>query len=324
MVDYKRHYTKLKEDLRTTTGRNVLTFLVFLLISTIFWFLMALNDEIQEDYKVPLRLEGFPQNMTIISGNVPTVSVTIKDKGSALAKFAWGAEPVLKLRYDEFSRPNDYHLLLSEAQLNSAMRGIFGTSASIVAIRPDSLHLYYTTNPGIPVKVVVDADITTLPQYEAFGAPKISTDSVMLYSNLKERLQIKELPTAPISLSRLSDTTTVEVSILVPDGMKAVPSKVKVSFPIEPLVTKTRKLKIESTNVPEGIRLIPFPAIVEATYLLPKSTYSASNSSLRATVDYNDIKPGQKTIPVKLAGVPPYYQSARISIPEVEFLIEQE
>jgi len=324
MVDYKRHYTKLKEDLRTTTGRNVLTFLVFLLISTIFWFLMALNDEIQEDYKVPLRLEGFPQNMTIISGNVPTVSVTIKDKGSALAKFAWGSKPVLKLRYDEFSRPNDYHLLLSEAQLNSAMRGIFGTSASIVAIRPDSLHLYYTTNPGIPVKVVVDADITTLPQYEAFGAPKISTDSVMLYSNLKERLQIKELPTAPISLSRLSDTTTVEVSILVPEGMKAVPSKVKVSFPIEPLVTKNRRLKIESTNVPEGIRLIPFPAIVEATYLLPKSTYSAGNSTLRATVDYNDIKPGQKTIPVKLTGVPPYYQSARISIPEVEFLIEQE
>lgn len=324
MVDYRKYYSKFKEDLRTTAGRNVLTFLVFLVISTIFWFLMALNDEIQKDYKVPLRLEEFPKNMTIISGNVPTVSVTIKDKGSALAKFAWGAKPVLKLRYDQFSRPSDYHLLLNEAQLNSALRGIFGTSASIVAVRPDSLHLYYTTNPGIPVKVIVDADITTLPQYEAFGAPKISTDSVLLYSNQKERLQIKELPTAPISLSRLSDTTTVEVSILVPEGMKAVPSTVKVTFPIEPLVTKTRKLKIEPVNVPGGIRLIPFPAIVEATYLLPKSTYSAANSSLRATVDYNDITSGKQTIPVRLSGVPPFYQSARLATPEVEFLIEQE
>lgn len=324
MVDYRKHYRKFKEDLRTTTGRNVLTFLVFLLISTIFWFLMALNDEIQEDYKVPLRLEGFPQNVTVISGIVPTVNVTIKDKGSALAKFAWGSKPVLKLRYDEFSRPRDNHLLLSEAQLNSALRGIFGTSASIVAVRPDSLHLYYTTNPGIPVKVIVDADITTLPQYEAFGSPKISEDSVMLYSNLKERLQIKELATAPISLSQLSDTTTVEVNILVPEGMKAVPSKVKVTFPIEPLVTKTRKLKIEPVNLPDGLRLIPFPAIVEATYLLPKSTYSEGNSTLRATVDYNDVIPGGQTIPVKLTGVPPYYQNARLVTPEVEFLIEQE
>lgn len=45
MVDYKKYYSKFKEDLRTTAGRNVLTFLVFLVISTIFWFLMALTTK---------------------------------------------------------------------------------------------------------------------------------------------------------------------------------------------------------------------------------------------------------------------------------------
>ncbi len=324
MVEYKKYYKKLKEDLRTTTGRNVLTFLVFLLISTIFWLLMALNDEIQKDYKIPLQLDDFPSEMTIISGNVPTVNVTIKDKGSALAKFAWGSNPVLKLRYENFSKPSDYNLLLNEAQLNSAVRSVFGSSASILAIKPDSLHLYYTNNPGIPVKVSVDADISTLPQYEIFGQTMISIDSVMLYSNLKERLQIKELSTAPISLSRLSDTTSVEVSIIVPDGMKAEPSKVTVTFPIEPLVTKSKELKIETTNVPDGLKLLTFPAIAEATYLLPKSTYSLSNSSLRAVVDYNDIVAGEHTIPVKLIGIPEYYQSARLVTAEVEYLIEQE
>lgn len=324
MVDYRRYYRKLKEELRTTTGRNVLTFLVFLLISTIFWFLMALNDEVQEDYKVPLRLEEFPKDMTVISGIVPTVNVTVKDKGSALAKFAWGANPVLKLRYDEFTRQAENHLLFSEAQLNSALRGVFGSSASVVAVKPDSLHLYYTTNPGIPVKVVVDADITTLPQYEAFGSPRISTDSVMLYSNLKGRLQITELPTAPISLSRLSDTTTVEARILVPEGMRAIPSKVRVTFPVEPLVSKTRRLKVEPDSVPSGTRLIPFPAVVEATYLLPKSTYASANSTLRVTVDYDDITPGAKRLPLRLSGVPPYYQSARLATQEVEYIIEHE
>ena len=324
MVDYRLYYRKIKEELRTTTGRNLLTFIVFLLISTIFWFLMALNDEVQEDYKVPLLLEDFPKQVTVISGVVPTVNVTVKDKGSALAKFAWGAKPVLKLSYDEFSRPADNHLLFNEAQLNSALRGVFGSSALVVGVKPDSLHLYYTTNPGIPVKVVVDADITTLPQYEAFGSPRISTDSVTLYSNLKERLQIKELPTAPISLSRLSDTTTVDVSILVPDGMRAIPSKVRVTFPVEPLVSKTRRLKVEPVNVPDGMRLIPFPSIVEATYLLPKSTYASANSTLRVTVDYDDVTPGKKTLPLRLSGMPPYYQSARLAIQEVEYIIEQE
>lgn len=322
-MDYKARYRKLKEDLRTTTGRNVLTFLVFFLISTVFWFLLALNDEIQKDYRVPLRLEEFPRNMTIISGNVPTVNVIVKDKGSALAKYSWGGKPTLKLRYEDFTRLNDEQLLLSEAQLNSALRGIFGSSASIVAVRPDSLHLTYTTNPGIPVRVVVDADVSTLPQYEIFGTPRISTDSVLLFSNLKSRLKIKELTTVPVTLTDLSDTTTVEIRLNVPEGMKAVPGTVKVTFPVEPLVSKTRTLKIETINVPHGMTLVTFPQMAEATYLLPKSLYSSPTTSLKAIVDYRDIRPGAKTIPVKLTNVPSYYKSASLGTPSVEFLLEK-
>lgn len=324
MIDYKSYIQKGKEQLRSTTGRNILTFLIFLVISTIFWFLMALNDEVQHDYKVPLRLEEFPKGVTVISGNIPFINVTVKDKGSALAKFSFGADPVLKLRYADFSHPADNSLLLTEAQLNSSLRGIFGNSASIVATRPDSLFLLYTTNPGIPVKVMLDAEVTPLPQYELFGQPRLSQDSVLLYSNLKERSKIKQLSTVPVSLTQLSDTTTVEVRIDVPNGMRAVPSTIKVTFPIEPLVSKTRHIKIETINVPQGMRLITFPATMEVSYLLPKSLYSHSNTPLRAVVDYNDITSGCKTVPVEIIDIPSYYKSVRPSIRDVEFLVERD
>ncbi|MDE7119568.1 MAG: hypothetical protein K2O10_03070, partial [Muribaculaceae bacterium] len=51
----------IKEGLRTVKGRNALTFFIFLLISAVFWVLMALNDEVQHDYKLQLRLAGFPE-----------------------------------------------------------------------------------------------------------------------------------------------------------------------------------------------------------------------------------------------------------------------
>lgn len=324
MIDIKEYIEKARKELRSATGRNILTFLVFFIISTFFWFLMALNDEVQHDYQVPLRLEEFPQGVTVISGNVPTINVTVKDKGSALAKFSFGNDPVLKLRYDDFTRLPDNSLLLSEAQLNSSLRGIFGSSASIVATRPDSLHLSYTTNPGIPVKVVVDAEVTPLPQYELFGAPRLSRDSVMLYSNLKERTKIHHLSTLPISLTQLSDTTTVEVRLDVPEGMRAIPATVKVTFPVEPLVSKSRQLKIETINCPAGTSLIPFPATIEVSYLLPKSLYSQANTPLRAVVDYHDVSPGGKTIPVSIVGAPSYYKSLRPSTTAVEYLVERQ
>jgi hypothetical protein len=304
-------------------GRNVLTFLIFLLISTIFWFLMALNDEVQRDFKIPVKLEGFPKDMTVISGGSSAITVSVKDKGSALAKFAWGTKPELKINFDEFNKRKDNHLILTAAQMSSAVRGIFGSNASIMAIRPDSLNIHYTTNPGIPVKITIDADISTLPQYEAFGAPILSTDTVLLYSNLKERLRVKAISTAPISLSNLSDTATVEVSLIVPDGMRAVPSTIKITFPVEPLVSKTRQLNIEAQNVPDGIHLITFPSVVDATFLVPKSAYTTTATSIKAVVDYKNIAPGKKTIPVTLTGVPGYYQNSSLATREVEYLIEK-
>lgn len=324
MVNIKTYLRKFRKDLRSTTGRNILTFLVFMLISTIFWFLMALNDEVQKDYRIPVKLENFPANLTIISGNIEELNVTVKDKGSTLARFAWGATPQLRLKYEDFTKVADNHLLLNEQQLNSAIRSIYGTGASIIGIKPDSLYFYYTTLPGIPVKVRLDAEISTLPQYESFGPARLSQDSVLLYSNAKERVRISEIPTVPVNLTHLSDTTVIEARLMVPEGMRAVPSTITVTFPVEPLVSKTRELPIEAINVPKGIRLITFPAVTEVTYLLPKSTYSAPTTSIKAIVDYNSITPGAKSIPVNITGVPSYCHSASLSVTSVEYLIEKE
>lgn len=316
-------YDKVKEGLRTVKGRNALTFLIFLAISAVFWVLMALNDEVQHDYRLKLKLAGFPENMTIISGANPTVSVSVKDKGSALMKFTWNTQPELTVNYDEFSKAGDHNLLMTQAQLNSAVRNIFGSSATIIAVRPDSLSLHYTTNPGVPVKVRIDADVRPAPSAVAFGRVRLSTDTVMLYSNSKERSRIKTLTTQPIILTGLTDTAHVSAALIVPPGMRAVPSQIKVTIPIEPLVTKTRKVEIAQRNVPAGKRLVTFPSMAEVDYLLPKSLYNSDASPVKAVVDFSAYRPGGKKLPVTVLPLPNYYRFVSVRPSEVEFVIEE-
>lgn len=316
-------YDKVKEGLRTVKGRNALTFLIFLAISAVFWVLMALNDEVQHDYRLKLKLAGFPDNMTIISGANPTVSVSVKDKGSALMKFTWNTQPELTVNYDEFSKAGDHNLLMTQAQLNSAVRNIFGSSATIIAVRPDSLSLHYTTNPGVPVKVRIDADVRPAPSAVAFGRVTLSTDTVMLYSNSKERSRIKTLTTQPIILTGLTDTAHVSAALIVPPGMRAVPSQIKVTIPIEPLVTKTRKVEIAQRNVPAGKRLVTFPSMAEVDYLLPKSLYNSDASPVKAVVDFSAYRPGVKKLPVTVLPLPNYYRFVSVRPSEVEFVIEE-
>ncbi|MDE6528383.1 MAG: hypothetical protein K2L78_04995 [Muribaculaceae bacterium] len=312
-----------KEGLRSTKGRNILTFFVFLAISTVFWFLLALNDDVQEDYKLPVTLEDFPSDVTILSGYNPVLSLTVKDKGSSLMKFSWGHTPKMKLRYEDFSRPNDTTLLLSSSQLNSAVRGIFGTGATIVSMRPDSLKLSYTTQPGVKVAVNIRSDIRTLPQYIYSGHGIASADSVMLYSNSSARFKVHYIPTKLVTLADLTDTVTVDAKLEVPPGMRAVPSTIKVSFPVEPLVSKQQSVPVEVKNVPYGERVVTFPSMIDVSYLLPKSLYGGDAIAIKAVVDYNDITSASKTLPVTISKLPSHCRGVSVHPSEVEYVVER-
>lgn len=308
-------------------GRNALTFFVFLIISTVFWFLMALNDEVQHDFRLPVSLSGFPEDLTIISGATATVNVTVKDKESSLMKFAWGGMPQLRLAYDEFLKSGENSLVFSVNQLNSAVRGAFGPTATVLAVRPDSLNLTYTLNPGVKTRVSVDVDARTQPQCIQYGPVTMSPDSVMLFSNSKELYSVAELETAPVVLRDLADTTVVEARLVVPDGMRAIPATVTLSVPVEPLVSKTRRVELQVVDAPAGHRLVPFPSVVEVSFLMPKSLYNKENSPVRAFVEYPAVMPdgaSSSSLPVRVGVMPPYYRNVQVSPAAVEFVIEHD
>ena len=58
---------KVKDVFRSQRGRNILVFLVFLVISTILWCILSLNEEDQFDVRMPVRLTHVPDSVTIIT-----------------------------------------------------------------------------------------------------------------------------------------------------------------------------------------------------------------------------------------------------------------
>jgi hypothetical protein len=321
-MNAKELYTKQREVLRSSKGRNILSFFVFLVIATIFWLLLALNDDVQNNYKLPVTIDGFPENATVLNDYYPTINVTVKGKGSSLLQFVWSKSPALKLRFDDFTLVNDSVLQMNAAQLNSAVRNLFGVNTTVLTMRPDSLRLTYTTHPGIRLPLVIKSSVRTLPQYAYSGNPICDVDSVVIYSNSTTRYSLHSISTKPIELANLSDTTVVEAALDVPAGMRAIPATVTVKFPIEPLVSKKRSVTLGSVNVPDGLKIVPFPSVVEVSYLIPQSFYNRDNVSINAVVDYSKIESGVKSLPVTLDRVPSYMKSVTVSPQKVDFVVE--
>ena len=309
---------RLSRAAHSAKGRNVLTFLVFLLISTGFWFIMALNDEVQHEFEAPLSINGIPADMTIMTSIPSHISVDIKDKSISLIRWDWGKVPQIDLDYSQFQN-NGRALTMNSTQLTGIIRSTFGGNTNVVEVRPDSLYLLFTTIPAVRKKIHLLADVTTSPQYTVSGPFQLSSDSVNVYSltNISRDLKIY---TDSIDLTGLTDTTYVKVNLTGPTNVKIEPSMIEVMIPVEPLISKRVTVPVEVVDHPDNVKVITFPSTADVTYTLPISLYNRDDSKPRIIATYIN---GARKLALSLDNVPNIYNSPHLETDSVEYLVER-
>lgn len=322
-MDIKAFLSKVKQKATSGRGRSIFTFLIFLLISTIFWFMMTLNETIQRDYRLQVEIGEIPAGTTFITRAPQYIDVSVKDKGRALIKYDWGNPPKVRIRYSDFIKKGDNRIVINQEMLSNNIRNSFGSGCEILSIRPDSINLITTTRPGDRLPIFFDISTATEPQYIAYGGIQCKYDSVTVYSLNGIPSSMLNISTEHISLRNLTDTTTVEIPLQCPPGTRVEPSTVSVTIPVEPLVAKKRILPIQVVNVPKNVSIHIFPANIELGYLVPMSMFKNDAAVPAAVIDFRTINPGSTTAEVSITQVPDYYHNIDCNPSEVEYLIEQ-
>lgn len=322
----KRWIRSANATLHSSRGKDYIVFLLFLCISYVFWLLLTLNNEVQEDLNVPVELVEVPDSITIISDIPPSIAVSVRDKGSALARYVWGNTPTMRIRFSD-GRKTDNRLIISESDIDSRLRSFFGQTSQIVSSKPDSINIYYTTQPGRRVRLDLKVDAHPSIQCVISGPITSDADSVMIYSVNDLPASLTAVQTVPIVRTGLTDTTYVEARIAPVPNARIIPDKVRIRIPVEPLISKKRMIPLQVTGVPAGIELLTFPSQIEISYLIPMSMYSVDDETLHAVSDYASLlTPSGKLkskLAVKLPILPTFYHNASLSTDSVEYIIEQ-
>ncbi len=319
-VNLKTIIQKILSAVQSQRGQNLLVFCVFFVISTVLWFVMALNDEMQCDIRMPLEITHVPDSVTLISTPPSNIAVSLRARGSQRLKLSWGDAPAAKVDFRIY-RSGKY-IKLSSADIKSAARENLG-GASVSFVSPDSLSLAYTTGTGVLRAVSVDSKVTADAQSAIVGEPEPMLDSVRVFSinNVGRNVRIS---TEPIRVSDISGQTTVRARLIPPTGARVVPDSIDVTFNVEPLIRKTRKVIVETLNVPSGLKLITFPAQIEVAYMMALSDYKTSEPRMRVVADYRtlDLSKKPKKIRLKLSDVSSNLQTVQLATDSVEFIIE--
>ena len=298
---------------------NFMMFLIFVAIAAVFWFILALNDSVTETFQVRLNIQNVPDSVTFITDPPADLHVTLRDKGTNILRSGVVKHPTVNLNFRDYAHEGVFRL--SAADMTADLKADLGVS-QITAASIDSLRLYYTTQPGKRVPVMVQSDVSASSGNIISGAPVSLTRFVNVYSYRDEVDTVHSVLTQRLVKKDLSQTSEFDVKLKPIQGVKIVPSQVKVRVPVEPLVHKETYVEVDVENLPAGASLLLFPNRVPVSFYVPMSRFNNENVPMHVVVDYNDThRTRGSRIPVRVRDHAPGLINVELKTDSVEYTL---
>ena len=316
----------LRINLSGFTSKDTALFLFFVVMATVFWFMLTFNTQMTHDVTVNLSVKK-PANVTLLQELPSTITITVKDRGTTFLRYYFRSTPTIELDFNRYCNEKGHSMVVSATQLTSEVRRTLRREASIIKVLPETINVKYTTLPGKKVPVNWEDNITNVTADRQFVISpediKTSPDSVMVYAIDRATLHsITEVDISQVEVEDLKANLDKNVRIKVPTNVRVIPSKVSLHVPVEPLIRKEQMVPVAVRNQPYGINVLLFPTTVKVSYLLPQSKYQTP-MTLTVVVDYNDIDLSTNKVNIKLGEVPGTFHNVTLDVDSVNYVIER-
>lgn len=304
-------------------NKQILIFVLFIFISTMFWFLQSLNNKEDLNISLPIEYKNLPKDVILAEVPPKTVNVQLRDKGLNLINYSLRRVDPIVIDLSLYP-PKKERVVLTRDKLISIVSEGLKSSTQLVSMYSDSIVLVYASKQGVKIPVKLNSDITISNNSIKKDDIIISPSFVTVYADSSILSTIKEIESELLVLEGLSDTTTVKIRLKERYGVKIEPQEVNVTIPVEELISKKISLPIKQKHLPKNTSIITFPANVDIEVKVPMSKFIETNKSkFELNVDYRDCNPTTQKLPIKLSKMPEYIEYISLSLDSVEYIIER-
>jgi len=303
-------------------NKEFLIFLFFLALSGAFWLLMTLNETMEREFKIPMRLSGVPRN-AVITGELPdTVRVTVRDKGFTLVTYDFRP---LVFRFSNYADEDEGKGVIPLTDVQKQVLSQMYGSSKLLQVKPGAFDFYFTYGTSKKVPVVFRGKITTSKSYY-LAHTEFYPSMVTVYANKQQLDKLQTVEIEPFNYRNLQDTIRQAVKIRKIRGVKIVPSTVRLSVYPDVLTEEAIEVPITAINMPPGMVLRTFPSKVTVRFTIGASLFRTIKPNLfKVVVDYEELaaNPSDKCT-LQLRSVPRSVSKASLEIDRVDYLLEQQ
>ena len=303
-------------------NKEFLIFLFFLALSGAFWLLMTLNETMEREFKIPMRLSGVPRN-AVMTGELPdTVRVTVRDKGFTLVTYDFRP---LVFRFSNYADEDEGKGVIPLTDVQKQVLSQMYGSSKLLQVKPGAFDFYFTYGTSKKVPVVFRGKITTSKSYY-LAHTEFYPSMVTVYANKQQLDKLQTVEIEPFNYRNLQDTIRQAVKIRKIRGVKIVPSTVRLSVYPDVLTEEAIEVPITAINMPPGMVLRTFPSKVTVRFTIGASLFRTIKPNLfKVVVDYEELaaNPSDKCT-LQLRSVPRSVSKASLEIDRVDYLLEQQ
>ena len=303
-------------------NKEFLIFLFFLALSGAFWLLMTLNETMEREFKIPMRLTGVPRN-AVITGELPdTVRVTVRDKGFTLVTYDFRP---LVFRFSNYADEDEGKGVIPLTDVQKQVLSQMYGSSKLLQVKPGAFDFYFTYGTSKKVPVVFRGKITTSKSYY-LAHTEFYPSIVTVYANKQQLDKLQSVEIEPFNYRNLQDTIRQAVKIRKIRGVKIVPPTVRLSVYPDVLTEEAIEVPITAINMPPGMVLRTFPSKVTVRFTIGASLFRTIKPNLfKVVVDYEELaaNPSDKCT-LQLRSVPRSVSKASLEIDRVDYLLEQQ
>jgi hypothetical protein len=149
---------KLTKKEVSQLNKNVVIFVFFLFLASLFWYLNSLGKEIKSDFRYPVKYINPPKGRVIVTDLPPKLSLELKGQGYSLLKHKIsGTRNPLVVDFSKVtfkrvpdSKPLRYYVL--SAGLMQNFKKQIGNGFDVLSVNPDTIFLTFGAVENTPDK----------------------------------------------------------------------------------------------------------------------------------------------------------------------------
>lgn len=302
--------------------RDILTFLLFLVLAALVWYGHAMHSVRNTRVPVLIQYTGKPGAIGLSGKGLPdTVMIEVRDAGSRLNSYH--RDPLhLTIDLRTYIHGDKGTIHVPSDVLRRSISDILQGTSRLIETTPDEITCAYFTEQEKTVIVESACKLSLANEYQLVGEPTLSRSHIKIFGQDKALNLVDTIYTEATDITDISDTLNRRIALVIPAGMRAETDSIDLCVITERFTEKKFIVPLHVNGVPEGNHIRLFPHEVEVSVRVGLNHFAQVEAKdVRAVCTYSPDRTDKLDVELRYSN--PYITAAWAYPGVVEFLLEQ-